>query len=90
MRAGRSHSAKTRCTTNGTQLFVEGQRRAHGRGAYLHSRLACLALAEKGGFSRSFRRSIPREALAPVREHIAVLASAMNAIESAQSEGSDE
>ena len=63
-------SALVRLTAVGTDLRVDGTKRAMGRGAYVHPRSECLAGAQKGGFSRSFRRAIPRESITSVRENI--------------------
>ena len=72
--------ALMRLTTDGTSLFVDDRCRRPGRGAYLHPRSTCLTRAEKGGFNRSFRRSIPRNSITLIREHIL----------NVRSEGSDE
>jgi predicted RNA-binding protein YlxR (DUF448 family) len=72
--------ALLRLTTEDGRLLVDGRHRRPGRGAYLHPRATCLTTAEKGGFSRSFRRSIPRDAITLIRQHILDV----------QSEGSDD
>lgn len=72
--------ALVRVTTVGTSLLVDGRHRRPGRGAYLHARTSCLTKAEKGGLSRSFRKSIPRDSITLIREHIL----------SVRSEGSNE
>jgi predicted RNA-binding protein YlxR (DUF448 family) len=72
--------AMVRLTTDGALLLVDEGRRRPGRGAYLHARTSCMTRAEKGGFSRSFRRSIPRDSITLIREHIL----------SVRSEGSNE
>ena len=72
--------ALVRLTAEGSRLLVDGPQRRPGRGAYLHARATCLTRAEKGGLSRSFRRSIPRDSITLIREHIL----------NVRSEGSDE
>jgi predicted RNA-binding protein YlxR (DUF448 family) len=72
--------ALVRVTAEGRCLLVDGRHRRPGRGAYLHARATCLTTAEKGGFSRSFRRSISRDAITLIRQHILDV----------QSEGSDD
>ncbi len=72
-------SALVRFTTDGTRLLVDGRKRSPGRGAYLHARANCLTSAEKGGFGRSFRKSIPRNAVTSIREHLLNLQSASGA-----------
>jgi predicted RNA-binding protein YlxR (DUF448 family) len=62
--------ALVRLTTDGSRLVVDGAQRRPGRGAYLHAQAACMTRAEKGGFSRSLRRSIPRDSITLIREHI--------------------
>ena len=72
--------ALVRLTAEGSRLLVDGRQRRSGRGAYVHRRATCLDTAEKGGLSRSFRRSIPRGSITLIRQHIL----------SVQSEGSDD
>ena len=60
-----------RVTVRAGELCPDGKRRAEGRGAYVHRKTTCLILAEKkGGFSRSFKQRIPREAHASLRTQI--------------------
>lgn len=59
-----------RVTAPGPEARLDRQRKAMGRGAYVHPTMACIAGAEKGGFSRSFRRPILRESIALIREHM--------------------
>ena len=73
--------ALVRVTTVGESLRVDGRRRSPGRGAYVHAQATCLTSANRGGFGRSFRRSISRDAVTSIREHILL---------NVQSEGSDE
>ena len=67
-----AQSALVRVTAEGHDLRVDTAHRNSGRGAYVHARSSCLAGAERGGFSRSFRISIERESVASVRKHIEV------------------
>lgn len=67
-----AQSALVRVTAEGHGLSVDTAHRNSGRGAYVHARSSCLAGAERGGFSRSFRISIERESVAFVRKHIEV------------------
>jgi predicted RNA-binding protein YlxR (DUF448 family) len=52
----------------GAALTIDADKRAPGRGAYLHARAACLdAFARQGGFVRSLRGVIPKTARAALR-----------------------
>lgn len=75
-----AQDALVRVTTEDARLLVDGRHRRPGRGAYVHARATCLTTAAKGGFSRSFRRSISRDAITSIRQHIVDV----------QSEGSDD
>ncbi len=66
-------SALVRVTAEGHGLCADTSHRKPGRGAYVHARSSCLAGAERGGFSRSFRTSIARDAVAGIRKHIQVM-----------------
>lgn len=68
-----AQSALVRVTAEGHGLRLDIGHRNSGRGAYVHARSSCLAGAERGGFSRSFRISIERESIAPIRKHIQVM-----------------
>lgn len=49
-----------RVVLTGGRVVADPDRRAAGRGAWVHPRRECLAAAAKGGFARSFRTSVRR------------------------------
>lgn len=53
-------------------LLVDGKTRNPGRGAYVHAQESCVSSAVRGGMSRSFRTSIPRDAFAEIQQCIPV------------------
>jgi len=56
-----ARAALTRVVARDGRLLVDGTKRAHGRGAWLHARAACLdAFAQRGGFVRALRCVIPK------------------------------
>ena len=58
----------TRVVARDGTLAIDADKRALGRGAYLHARAACLdAFARQGGFVRSLRCVIPKTERAALR-----------------------
>ncbi len=65
-----AQGALARVSKTDTGLRVNVGRRLFGRGAYVHATASCLARAEKGGWNRSFRSSIPANSFTAIREQI--------------------
>ena len=63
-----ARAALTRLIAREGRLYVDGAKRAPGRGAWMHARDACLdAFARRGGFVRALRCVIPKPERAALR-----------------------